>query len=67
MADMIQSFAMCATCGFQHFLSWSYFLYMTTLFMFRALRDERKCRIKYGEKWNLYCELVPYQIIPRVY
>lgn len=67
LADLIQSFAMCATCGFTHVLPWSYFFYMTVLLVCRAVRDDRKCQDKYGAYWDKYREMVPYQIVPGVW
>ena len=66
-ADLILTWAMCATCGFTHILPWSYFFFMTTLLIHRAGRDEQRCRNKYGKKWDEYCNAVPYCLIPGVY
>ena len=67
LGDLIQSAAMCLTCGFTHLLPWSYFIFMCILLHHRAGRDERRCRNKYRKKWEEYCEKVPYRIIPGVY
>ena len=67
LADLIQSFAMCLPCGFKHLLPWSYFLFMCVLLHRRASRDERRCRNKYGKKWEEYCDRVPYRIYPGIY
>ena len=67
MADLILSWAMCAAFGFQHFLPWSYFFFMCVLLYHRAQRDEKRCRNKYGRKWDEYCEIVPYRLMPWIY
>ena len=66
-ADLILSWAMCATCGFSHILPWLYFFYMCILLNHRAGRDEERCRNKYGVKWDEYCQKVPYRLIPGAY
>jgi 7-dehydrocholesterol reductase len=58
---------MCATCGFRHFLPWSYFFFMFVLLNHRIHRDERRCQQKYGKKWEAYCERVSYRLIPWIY
>lgn len=67
MADLMQAWAMCATCGFTHFLPWSYFFFMSVLLYHRSLRDEKRCRSKYGKHWEEYCRQVPSRIIPGIF
>lgn len=67
LADLMQAWAMCATCGFTHFLPWSYFFFMTILLCHRSLRDEKRCHNKYGKHWEEYCKQVPYRILPGVF
>ena len=67
LGDLILTFAMCAPCGFKHVLPWSYFFYMCILLHHRTKRDERRCRSKYGKKWEEYCAIVPYRLIPGIY
>jgi len=31
------------------------------------MQDDRLCESKYGEKWQLYMEKVPYRIVPFVF
>lgn len=49
---------------FQHFMPWFYVCFLTILLMDRAFRDEQRCALKYGRDWQLYCQRVPYKIIP---
>lgn len=65
--DLILSFAMCATCGFQHLLPWFYVIYMTILLVQRIHRDDARCTGKYGKYWDDYKKLVPYNLIPYIY
>lgn len=67
LADLLQAWAMCATCGFTHLLPWSYFVYMLVLLTHRVWRDEARCRAKYGEKWDEYCRQVRWRLVPGVY
>jgi 7-dehydrocholesterol reductase len=47
-------------------LPYFYTLFLTILLTERAYRDDRRCSHKYGPGWTLYCEKVPYKIIPYV-
>ena len=67
LADLVLSAAMCATCGVNHILPWSYFIFMCILLHHRAGRDEKRCQNKYGAKWAEYTRLVPYRIVPGIY
>ncbi|CAK1367642.1 7-dehydrocholesterol reductase [Cercospora beticola] len=67
LADLIGCYAYCATCGFDNILPWSYLVFMSVLLVHRAKRDERRCRAKYGEKWDEYCRAVPYTMIPGIF
>ena len=48
-------------------LPYMYFLFLTTLLVHRAIRDEDKCAKKYGRYWDEYCKLVPYKIVPGLF
>jgi 7-dehydrocholesterol reductase len=65
--DLILSFCYCWACGFNHILPYSYFIFMLILLISRCYRDEDRCSRKYGPKWNLYCKIVPYRLIPYIY
>jgi 7-dehydrocholesterol reductase len=51
---------------FSHPLPLFYPVYLTILLCDRAWRDDKRCGDKYGDDWKLYCEKVPYKIIPGV-
>lgn len=49
---------------FAHLLPYFYVIFLTVLLIHRSLRDEEKCRLKYGAYWLEYCRIVPSRIIP---
>ena len=53
---------------FTNLWSWTYFVFIVSLFTFRQRFDENQCLEKYGpEKWKEYQEKVKYRICPWVY
>ena len=64
LADLMLSWAMCATCGVSHFLPWSYFFFIGTLLLHRLHRDEKRCAAKYGKLWDVYTDKVKYKLVP---
>jgi len=42
-------------------------LWLTAFLPHRALRDDRRCRDKYGELWARYCARVRYRMLPFVF
>jgi Delta14-sterol reductase len=48
-------------------ITYFYLLYFAILLIHREMRDEEKCRRKYGKDWDEYCKKVPYRIVPYVY
>lgn len=42
-------------------------LWLTVLLCHRALRDERRCRAKYGELWQEYCARARFRMFPLIY
>ena len=67
VGDLILSFSMCAACGIDHILPWTYAVYMLLILVHRCYRDENRCRAKYGAQWIEYCKLVPYRFIPGIW
>lgn len=49
---------------FFHPLPYFYVLFLTALLIHRSLRDEDRCKQKYGSYWDQYCERVPGKILP---
>jgi delta14-sterol reductase len=42
-------------------------LWLTVLLSHRAWRDEKRCRVKYGELWAAYCRRARFRMIPFLY
>mmetsp|Transcript_36871 Transcript_36871/g.65592 ORF Transcript_36871/g.65592 Transcript_36871/m.65592 type:complete len:382 (-) Transcript_36871:56-1201(-) len=54
-------------CGFSSFLPYFYFSFFCAMITHRALRDEERCKRKYGATWEKYIKEVPYRFIPGVW
>jgi len=67
LGDLILSYSMCAACGFENLLPWTYAIFMTILLLHRSLRDEERCSKKYGKYWEGYCQKVRWVLIPGIY
>ncbi|XP_068636354.1 7-dehydrocholesterol reductase [Aristolochia californica] len=52
---------------FNHILPYFYVVFLTILLFDRAKRDDDRCRNKYQKFWKLYCEKVPYRVIPGIH
>jgi 7-dehydrocholesterol reductase len=52
---------------FDNFMPYFYVSYLTILLLDRAFRHDKRCAEKYGEAWDLYCERVPYKMIPYIF
>ena len=44
-----------------------YAIFLTILLVHRVFRDEEKCKVKYGEYWAEYCNIVKYRMLPRIF
>ena len=53
--------------GWGMIFTYFYIVYFGVLLVHRELRDEEKCRRKYGKDWDKYCEIVRSKIIPGIY
>jgi len=67
LGDIMLSGAFCLTCGFRHLLPHFYVIWMTALLVHRVGRDDARCRAKYNNFWDAYCEKVKWKILPGVY
>ncbi|KAG7268558.1 hypothetical protein CRUP_036315 [Coryphaenoides rupestris] len=65
--DLMGSLAYCLACGGGHLLPYFYIAYMTVLLVHRCVRDEHRCRAKYGDDWKRYTDAVPYRLLPGVF
>jgi len=53
--------------GWGMIFTYFYIVYFGVLLVHRSLRDEEKCRRKYGKDWEKYCNIVKWRIIPGIY
>lgn len=65
--DWIVGWSWCLPTGFQTLFTYFYVIYFGSLLVHRQIRDETKCKEKYGEYWVKYQKQVPYKIIPYIY
>lgn len=65
--DWIIAWSWCLPTLFNTPLTYFYVIYFGVLLVHRQVRDEHKCREKYGDDWVTYTKQVPYKIIPYVY
>ena len=67
-ADMIMALCWGLSCGFNAFIPFFYFFFLSSFLIHRCRRDGQRLAAKYGEDdWKKYCERVPYILVPYVY
>lgn len=66
-ADVAMALSWGLICGFDHFLPYLYVTFFVVMILHRAGRDIARCKKKYGDDWDRYCEEVPYLFIPYVF
>eukprot|EP00035_Acanthoeca_spectabilis_P039834 m.65404 g.65404 ORF g.65404 m.65404 type:complete len:518 (-) comp9758_c0_seq1:2837-4390(-) len=65
--EILSSFFWSCGAGFSSFMPFFYTVYLTILLIDRSVRDDSRCRSKYGSDWDKYTERVPYKILPYVF
>lgn len=65
--DLILSCAYSLACGIGYTFPYFYFIFLLILLVHRCIRDEKRCKDKYGKQWEEYCHQVPYRLIPFVW
>ena len=53
--------------GWGMLFTYFYVVYFTVLLVHREMRDEEKCKRKYGEDWEEYRRRVPWRLLPGIY
>jgi len=62
--DIIMALCWGLFCGFTSPLPYFYALFFTSMIIHRQVRDEIKCKEKYGEYWDQYVKTVPNVFLP---
>ncbi|KND04700.1 uncharacterized protein SPPG_08843 [Spizellomyces punctatus DAOM BR117] len=65
--DWLMSLSWCLTTGCSSPIPYFYCIYFAILLIHREIRDEHKCRNKYGEDWEEYCRRVKWRIVPYIW
>ncbi|KAG9449236.1 hypothetical protein H6P81_009201 [Aristolochia fimbriata] len=65
--EILAAFFWTSPALFSHCLPYFYVVFLTILLFDRAKRDDDRCRNKYQKFWKLYCDKVPYRVIPGIY
>ncbi|KAJ3223035.1 erg24, C-14 sterol reductase [Chytriomyces hyalinus] len=65
--DWLMALSWCLPTGFGSVLPYFYAIYFVVLLWHREMRDEHKCKAKYGKDWDRYCQVVKYRFIPGIY
>lgn len=62
--DVMMGLAWGLACGFDSFMPYFYVAFFFLMICHRQMRDEVRCRIKYGDFWVFYTSMVPNVFIP---
>ena len=65
--EILVYLAITLTTGFDSPVPYLLPLWMCALLAHRAMRDDRRCRAKYGELWERYCHRARFKMVPGVY
>jgi delta14-sterol reductase len=68
LGEIIQAIAVALAAGYPDiWMVWLYPAYYIGLMFTRQADDDKICRAKYGELWDVYTKKVKYRIIPLIY
>jgi 7-dehydrocholesterol reductase len=65
--EILLALAWTLPAGFDHLVPYVYVIFLTILLLDRSVRDDKRCRTKYGAYWEQYCARVPYKVIPGIF
>ena len=65
--EILLALAWSLPAGASGFVPYFYVTFLTILLLDRAVRDDKRCRTKYGADWDAYCAKVPYKVVPGVF
>lgn len=66
VGDWLIAISFSLPCGFSYLFPFLYPIYLITLNIHRAIRDDEKCSEKYKELWKKYRQRVPYYFFPKI-
>ncbi|XP_076314302.1 delta(14)-sterol reductase TM7SF2-like [Tachypleus tridentatus] len=67
LGDILMNMAWTLPCGFGHFIPFIPALLAVMVLVTRAVREEGKCKQRYGPAWNRYTSQVRYRFIPYIF
>lgn len=62
--DVMMALSWGLACGYGSLLPYFYFVFFSSFITHRQIRDEIRCKNKYGEHWDLYRKKIPNVFIP---
>lgn len=62
--DILMALSWGMACGFHSPLPYFYCFFFTCMIIHRQTRDETRCKMKYGEHWDIYTKMVPNVFLP---
>ncbi|CAF0927300.1 unnamed protein product [Rotaria sordida] len=65
--DILQSIGWCLLCSFNHFIPYTYIIYLILCFIHRERRDNEVCQRKFGSDWKIYTNIVQWRLFPNIY
>ena len=67
LADIIMNWSMALTVIAKDILPYYAAICCTLVLAYRAIRDDTRCKNRYGSAWDQYCSRVKSMIIKRVF
>ena len=64
--ELLASLAWTLPALFDTLYPWIYMVTLAMVVIQHIIRDEWKCKEKYGKYWDMYCKRVPYRFIPYI-
>jgi len=65
--EILLALAWSLPAGFNHFVPYFYVMFLTILLLDRSVRDDKRCRLKYGADWDAYCAKVRWKVVPGIF
>ncbi|PHH80947.1 hypothetical protein CDD80_5157 [Ophiocordyceps camponoti-rufipedis] len=67
VGSLLYTWAACLACGTTHLFPYTEAIVVTLTVLHRCFRDEARCREKYGQTWDEYCQRVRWRMLPGVF